>query len=69
MWRCLVEENVGAGQVSNVGCGDEHGPIGAHKLEEREYKNMVKEWWLWFDVVCCVTIDASKMQHGEGQRV
>jgi len=43
MWRCLVEENVRAGQVSNVGCGSEHGPMVAnnrHKLEEnyeREY--------------------------------
>ena len=26
MWRCLVEENVRAGQVSNVGCGSEHRP-------------------------------------------
>ena len=52
MWRCLVEENVRAGQVSNVGCGSEHGPVVAnnHKLEEkygREYKGMVREWWLW----------------------
>ena len=52
MWRCLVEENVRAGQVSNVGCGSEHGPMVAnnrHKLEEkyeREYKDMVKGWWL-----------------------
>ena len=37
MWRCLVEENVRAGQVSNVGCGSEHGPVVAnnHKLEEK----------------------------------
>ena len=50
MWRCLVEENVRACQVSNVDCGSEHRPIVAnnkHKLEEnyeREYKNMVREW-------------------------
>ena len=48
MWRCLVEENVRAGQVSNVGCGNEHRPMVAndkHKLEEkyeREYEDMVK---------------------------
>ena len=57
MWRCLVEENVRAGQVSNVGCGSEHGPVVANncKLEEnhgREYKSMVREWWLWLDVMC-----------------
>ena len=52
MWRCLVEENVRAGQVSNVGCGNEHRPMVAndrHKLEEkceREYKDMMKGWWL-----------------------
>jgi len=52
MWRCLVEENVRAGQVSNVDCGNEHRPMVAndkHKLEEkyeREYKDMVKEWLL-----------------------
>ena len=23
MWRCLVEENVRAGRVSNVGCGSD----------------------------------------------
>ena len=49
MWRCLVEENVRAGQVSNVGCGSEHRPVVANnrKLEEnygREYKGMVREW-------------------------
>jgi len=50
MWRCLVEKNVRAGQ--NVGCGNEHRPMVAndrHKLEEeyeREYKDMVKGWWL-----------------------
>ena len=49
MWRCLVEENVRVGQVSNVGCGSEHGLVIAnnYKLEEnyeREYKNMVREW-------------------------
>ena len=27
MWRCLVEENVTVGQVSNVGCGSEHRPM------------------------------------------
>jgi len=48
MWRCLVEKNVRAGQVSNVGYGNEHGPMVAndrHKLEEeyeRVYKDMVK---------------------------
>jgi len=47
MWRCLVEENVRVGQVSNVGCGSEHGPMVAnnHKLEEnygREYKGIVR---------------------------
>jgi len=56
IWRCLVEENVRVGQVSNVGCGSEHGPVVAnnHKLEEnygREYKGMVGEWWLWLDVM------------------
>jgi len=37
MWRYLVEENVRAGQVSNVGCGSEHGPVimNNHKLEEK----------------------------------
>ena len=48
MWRCLVEENVRAGQVSNVGCGNEHRPMvvnDRHK-HEREYKDMVKGWWL-----------------------
>ena len=36
MWRCLVEETVREGRVSNVGCGSEHGPVVAnnHKLEE-----------------------------------
>ena len=49
MWRCLVEKNVRAGQVSNVGCESEPRPIVAnnkHKLEEkyeREYKDMVKK--------------------------
>ena len=43
-------------QVSNVGCGSEHGPVvmNNHKLEEkyeREYKGMVREWWLWLDVM------------------
>ena len=58
MWRCLVEENVKVGQVSNVGCGSEYRPMVAnnrHKLEEkykREYKDMVKEWQLWLDVIC-----------------
>ena len=58
MWRCLVEENVRAGQVSNVGHESEHRPMVAnnrHKLEEkyeREYKDMVKEWHLWLDVIC-----------------
>jgi len=47
MWRCLVEENVRVGQVSNVGCGSEHRPVvvNNHKLEEnygREYKGMVR---------------------------
>ena len=56
MWRCLVEENIRVGQVSNVGCGSEHGPVVANncKLEEnygREYKGMVREWWLWLDVM------------------
>jgi len=56
MWRCLIEENVRVGQVSNVGCGSEHGPVVANnrKLEEnygREYKGMVREWWLWLDVM------------------
>ena len=46
------------GQVSNVGCGSEHRPMVAnnkHKLEEkykREYKDMVKGWCLWLDVIC-----------------
>jgi len=47
MWRCLVEENVRAGQVSNVGCGNEHRPMVANNLEEkceREYEDMVKGW-------------------------
>jgi len=50
MWRCLVEENVRAGQVSNIYCGSEHRLMvvnNRHKLEEkykREYKDMVKEW-------------------------
>jgi len=53
MWRCLVEENIRAGQVSNVGCGSEHRPVVAnnHKLEEkyrREYNGMVREWWSLF---------------------
>ena len=58
MWRCLVEENVRADQVSNVGCGNEHRPIVAndrHKLKEkceREYKDMVEEWRLRLDVMC-----------------
>jgi len=56
MWRCLVEENVRAGQVSNVGCGSEHGPVVVNnrRLEEnygRKYKNIVREWWLWLDVM------------------
>ena len=56
MWRCLVEKNVRAGQVSNVGCGSEHGSVvvNNHKLEEkygREYNGMVREWWLWLDVM------------------
>ena len=52
MWRCLVKENIRAGQISNVGYGNEHRPMVAndrHKLEEkyeREYKDMVKGWWL-----------------------
>ena len=28
-------ENVRAGQVSNVGCGNEHGPMVANDLEEK----------------------------------
>jgi len=56
MWRCLVEENVRADQVSNVGCRSKHRPVVANncKLEEiygREYKGMVREWWLWLDVM------------------
>ena len=56
MWRCLVEENIRVDQVSNVGCGSEHGPVvtNNHKLEEkyeREYKGMMREWWLWLDVM------------------
>ena len=56
MWRCLVQENVRAGQVSNVGCGSKHGPVVVNncKLKEnykREYKSMVREWWLWLDVM------------------
>ena len=49
MWRCLVEKNIRASQVSNVSCGSEHRPIVAnnkYKLEEqyeREYEDMVKE--------------------------
>ena len=48
MWRCLVEKNVRAGQVSNIGCENEHGLIvvnDRHKLEEkyeREYQDIVK---------------------------
>jgi len=49
MWRCLVEKNVRVGQVSNVNCGSEYGPVvmNYHKLEEKyekEYKNMVRKW-------------------------
>jgi len=55
MWRCLVKKNVRVDQVSNVGCGSEHGPMVANnRLEKnykREYKNMVREWWLWLDVM------------------
>ena len=56
MWRYLVEENVRVGQVSNVGYGSEHRPVVANnrKLEEnygREYKGMVRERWLWLDVM------------------
>ena len=56
MWRCLVAENVKADQVSNVSCGSKHRPVAAnnHKLEEnygREYKGMVREWWLWLNVM------------------
>jgi len=52
IWRCLVEKNVRAGQVSNIHYGSEHRPMvvnNRHKLEgkyKREYKDMVKEWWL-----------------------
>jgi len=56
MWRCLVEKNVRAGQVSNISCRSEHGPVVMnYKLKEkyeREYKRMVREWWLWLDVMC-----------------
>ena len=58
IWRCLVKKNVRAGQVSNIHYGSEHRPMvvsNRHKLEEkykREYKDMVKEWWLWLDVMC-----------------
>ena len=50
IWRCLIEENVRVGQVSNVGCESDHRPVvvnNRHKLEEkykREYKDMVREW-------------------------
>jgi len=49
IWRFLVEENVRAGQVSNVGCRSEHRPVvvNNHKLKEnyrREYKSMIREW-------------------------
>jgi len=27
MWRCLVEKNIRAGHVSNVGCRSEHRPV------------------------------------------
>jgi len=52
----LVEDNVRAGQVSNAGCESEHRLVVAnnYKLEEnyeREYKGMVREWWLWLDVM------------------
>jgi len=43
------------GQISNVGCGSEHGLMVANnRLEEnyeREYKNIVREWWLWLDIM------------------
>ena len=58
MWKYLVEKNIRASQVSNVGYGNEHRPIvvnDRHKLEEkyqREYKDMVKRQWLQLDVVC-----------------
>ena len=58
MWRYLVEENVKVGQVSNVGCESEYRTMVAnnkYKLEEKykkEYKDMVKKWWLWLDVIC-----------------
>ena len=57
IWRYLVEKNVRAGQVSNIHYGSEHRPMvvnNRHKLEEkykREYKDMVKEWWLQLDVM------------------
>ena len=56
MWRCLVEKNVRVGQVSNVSCESEYGPvvINNHELEEKykkEYKDMVRKWWLWLDVM------------------
>ena len=56
MWRCLVKKNIRVDQISNVGCGSEHGPVvtNNHKLEEkyeRVYKRMVREWWLWLDVI------------------
>jgi len=56
MWRCLVEENVRAGQVSDVGCENEHRPMVVNdRLEEnyeRKYKDIVKKWWLWLNVGC-----------------
>ena len=55
MWRCLVEKNVRAGQVSNVGCGSEHGPVvtNNHKLEEK-YEREYKGWRGEFSVVVLV---------------
>jgi len=50
MWRCLVKKNVRVGQVSNVGCGNEHRLIvvnDRYKIEEKyekEYKDTVKGW-------------------------
>ena len=38
MWKCLVEKNVRACQVSNIGHKNEHRPMVAndrHKLEEK----------------------------------
>ena len=58
MQRCLVKKNVRVGQVDNIGSGSEHRPIVAnnkHKLVkkcEREYKDIVKEQRLQFDVMC-----------------